>query len=397
MLENFRAIDRGNCNPRFMSMTLNRVPITKAVLSKVGAPFAVRCQPLADQHDGELDIPTIDFGEDGPLRCSRCKGYLNPFVKFTDYEKKWQCNLCHVENEVPRGYQTYQNGNGDRLELNRGTVEFLAGKDMKGGVQRESVIVFAVDVSHKSILSGLLDTVLKTIRALLPSFPSPEHTHVGILTFSSNLHFYDVSSSLDEDQDPKICVVSDVADPFSALPTNRWMCKLDDSNSLKRLHRVLDMIPKTFNLNTVKATEIMSCGCAAVRAALDALSESGGTIHTFLSGIPNVGYGKLNIRENKKMYGEESEKTLYCPQNAEKKGSVGQIYKSLSLECVSRQVCVNIYAASSYYACLGKFFIVVRFVQLFVLIHSFNSFRVFQPTSTSTHTHTHRYTRCNNT
>ena len=90
-----------------------------------------------------------------------------------------------------------------------------------------------------------------------------------------------------------------------------------------------------------------------VRAALDAISESGGTIHTFLSGIPNAGYGKLNIRENKKMYGEESEKTLYCPQSAEKPGSVGQLYKSLSLECVSRQVCVNIYAASSYYACLG--------------------------------------------
>ena len=271
MLENFKALDRGNCNPRFMSMTLHRVPITKAVLSKVGAPLAVRCQPLADQHDGELDIPTVDFGEDGPLRCSRCKGYLNPFVKFTEYERKWQCNLCHVENEVPRGYQTYHSSNSSRPELNRGTVEFLVGKDMKGGVQRESVIIFAVDVSHKSILSGLLDTVLKTIHALLPSFPNPERTRVGILTFSSELHFYDLaaSSSSDEDQDPKICVVSDVADPFSALPTNRWMCRLDDADSLKRLNRVLDMIPKVFNLNTVRATEILSCGCAAVRFVFD--------------------------------------------------------------------------------------------------------------------------------
>ena len=136
---------------------------------------------------------------------------------------------------------------------------------MKGGVQRESVIVFAVDVSHKSILSGLLDTVLKTIHALLPSFPNPERTQVGILTFSSELHFYDLASSLDEDQDPKICVVSDVADPFSALPTNRWMCRLDDADSLRSLNRVLDMIPKVFNLNTVKATEILNCGTAAVR------------------------------------------------------------------------------------------------------------------------------------
>ena len=67
----------------------------------------------------------------------------------------------------------------------------------------------------------------------------------------------------------------------------------------------------------MKAAEILNCGTAAVCAALDAISESGGTIHTFVSGIPNVGYGKLNIRENKKMCGEESEKTLYCPQCGE--------------------------------------------------------------------------------
>ena len=34
---------------------------------KVGAPLAVRCQPLADQHDGELDIPTVDL-----VRTDRC-------------------------------------------------------------------------------------------------------------------------------------------------------------------------------------------------------------------------------------------------------------------------------------------------------------------------------------
>ena len=267
VLENFKALDRGNCNPRFMSMTLHRIPATPAILTKVGAPLAVRCQPLADQHDGELMVPTVDFGEDGPLRCARCKGYLNPFVKFTDYEKKWKCNLCQVENEVPRGYQStsYQQNDNSRPELNRGTVEFLVGKDMKGGIQRESVVIFAVDVSHKSILSGLLETVLKTVKALLPSLPNPERTQVGILTFGSELHFYDIMST---DEDPKVCVVADVADPFCAIPTRSWMPKLDGPDSLKRLNRVLELIPKLFNLNTVKATDIASCSTAAVSYCL---------------------------------------------------------------------------------------------------------------------------------
>ncbi|KAG8500945.1 hypothetical protein CXB51_002869 [Gossypium anomalum] len=36
----------------------------------------------------------MDFGESGPIRCSRCKGYINPFMKFIDQERKFICNLC---------------------------------------------------------------------------------------------------------------------------------------------------------------------------------------------------------------------------------------------------------------------------------------------------------------
>ncbi|KAK5841857.1 hypothetical protein PVK06_004181 [Gossypium arboreum] len=36
----------------------------------------------------------VDFGESGPVRCSRCKGYINPFMKFIDQERKFICNLC---------------------------------------------------------------------------------------------------------------------------------------------------------------------------------------------------------------------------------------------------------------------------------------------------------------
>ncbi|PPS09584.1 hypothetical protein GOBAR_AA11062 [Gossypium barbadense] len=38
----------------------------------------------------------VDFGETGPVRCSRCKGYINPFMKFIDQERKLICNLCDL-------------------------------------------------------------------------------------------------------------------------------------------------------------------------------------------------------------------------------------------------------------------------------------------------------------
>ncbi|KAB2052140.1 hypothetical protein ES319_A12G099100v1 [Gossypium barbadense] len=36
----------------------------------------------------------VDFWESGLVRWSRCKGYINPFMKFIDQERKFICNLC---------------------------------------------------------------------------------------------------------------------------------------------------------------------------------------------------------------------------------------------------------------------------------------------------------------
>lgn len=43
-------------------------------------------------------IPLIDNGEDGPIRCRRCKGYINPGVAFIDGGRRFICNLCKCDN-----------------------------------------------------------------------------------------------------------------------------------------------------------------------------------------------------------------------------------------------------------------------------------------------------------
>lgn len=39
-------------------------------------------------------VQVVDFGEGGPVRCSRCKGYINPFMRFVDQGRKFTCNFC---------------------------------------------------------------------------------------------------------------------------------------------------------------------------------------------------------------------------------------------------------------------------------------------------------------
>ncbi|PPS16156.1 hypothetical protein GOBAR_AA04442 [Gossypium barbadense] len=63
--------DTGNCTPRYM-----------------------RCTTNSGHNKLYKLIVVVDFGESGHVRCSRCKGYINHFMKFIDQERKFICNLC---------------------------------------------------------------------------------------------------------------------------------------------------------------------------------------------------------------------------------------------------------------------------------------------------------------
>ena len=77
------------------------------------------------------------MGSMGPLRCARCKAYVNPFFKWINYGRKFICNFCGLENAVPPEYQDPVGSDGrrrdadERPELCRGSVEFVATPDMQ--------------------------------------------------------------------------------------------------------------------------------------------------------------------------------------------------------------------------------------------------------------------------
>ena len=44
----------------------------------------------------------VDPGPDGPMRCGRCRAYINPFFTFVERGNSFQCNLCQQVTPVPR-------------------------------------------------------------------------------------------------------------------------------------------------------------------------------------------------------------------------------------------------------------------------------------------------------
>ncbi|URE40394.1 protein transport protein Sec24-like [Musa troglodytarum] len=88
-----------NCHPRFMRLTTHAIPNSQSLLSRWHLPLGAVVHPLAEAPDGE-EVPIVNFGPAGIIRCRRCRTYVNPYVTFTDAGRKWRCNLCSLLNDV---------------------------------------------------------------------------------------------------------------------------------------------------------------------------------------------------------------------------------------------------------------------------------------------------------
>uniref|UniRef100_A0A453K584 Zinc finger Sec23/Sec24-type domain-containing protein n=1 Tax=Aegilops tauschii subsp. strangulata TaxID=200361 RepID=A0A453K584_AEGTS len=190
----FIVKDTGNCSPRLMRCTMNQIPCTGDLLTTSGMPLAIMVQPFALPHPSEEAIQLVDFGEMGPIRCSRCKAYINPFMRFVDQGKIFICNLCGFSNDTPREYLCNLGPDGrrrdadDRPELCRGTVEFIATKEFLVREPMPAVYFFLVDVSMNAIQTGATAAACSAISQSLSDLPVPERwlgLRHSILLFTS--------------------------------------------------------------------------------------------------------------------------------------------------------------------------------------------------------------------
>jgi len=330
-----------NCPPKYVRSTLNCVPTTYSLLKKSRLPFALVISPYTSLHDSEDPVPVCT--DQVISRCRRCRSYINPFVTFLDHGHRWRCNMCNLANDVPQAFDwdsaSQQSvDRWQRPELNYSVVEFVAPQEYMVRPPQALTYVFLLDVSYAAVSSGLLATCARTILESLDRIPNVDRrTRLAFMAVDSSLHYFCIpqdSQEGEEASDPKMLVVSDLDEPFLPTPedlvVNLYSCRRNIEHFLNKLQ---DMYKETQN---------GACAMgSALRAGLRLITSTGGKMTVLSATIPNTGYAKLEMREDKKILGTSKESSLLQPANS--------FYKSFAVECSKQQVSIDMFLFSSQY------------------------------------------------
>ncbi|EER18536.1 vesicle transport protein, putative, partial [Perkinsus marinus ATCC 50983] len=149
--------------------------------------------------------------------------YINPFVIWTENGRKWQCNMCGYVGDTPQTYYCHLDDTMrradryERPELVNGTIDFIAPAEYMVRPPQPPVFMFLLESTYQAVASGALASAAAAIKELVEkkSFPGGERALVGVMTFDSSIHFYNLNSRLSQ---PQMLVVSDLEDPFLPLP-----------------------------------------------------------------------------------------------------------------------------------------------------------------------------------
>ncbi|KAK5107134.1 COPII subunit [Meristemomyces frigidus] len=328
-----------NCGPRYVRSTLNAMPTTSSLLKKSKLPFALIIQPYATLHDAEDDVPVQH--DQVIARCRRCRTYINPFASFLDHSHRWRCNMCNLTNDVPQSFDwdSVKQKTVDRWqrpELNYAVSEFVAPQEYMVRAPQPLIYLFLFDVSYAGVTSGLLATAARCILESLDRIPNTDRrTRLGFMAVDSSLHYFQIPlDSSESGNDAKMLVVSDLDEPF--LPTPEDLL-VNLSECRANIETFLGKLGGLFANTTNQASALGS----ALRAGHKLISHVGGKITVLSASLPNHGYGKLEVREDKKLLGTSKESSLLQTQNA--------FYKSFAVECSKTQVSIDMFLFSAQY------------------------------------------------
>eukprot|EP01121_Diplochlamys_sp_Union-15-3_P010019 TRINITY_DN2768_c0_g1_i1.p1 TRINITY_DN2768_c0_g1~~TRINITY_DN2768_c0_g1_i1.p1 ORF type:complete len:755 (+),score=92.40 TRINITY_DN2768_c0_g1_i1:51-2315(+) len=324
------------CPAEYVRATVHVFPRTSSLLKESAVPYGFIIHPLNQAAEKYEEIPIVDFGNAGVIRCRQCRAYINPYVMFLDAGKRWKCNLCSSLNEVPPVYYCPLDSSGKRQdwlqrpELTHGAVEIVASAEYVVRPPQPAVFFFCIDVCYYSISSGMLNSVAKTILECLDNLPGEPRTKIGLITYDSHIHFYNLNSALST---PQMCVIDE--NNFGYTPDVDVLVGLKESR--KVLATLLERLPKMF----AKSQNSQASLGSALKFAFEIVKKIGGKLIVFSSIIPTKGHGALKLREDVNLLGTEKEASLLNPQN--------EFYKEIALEASKHQVCIDLFLCSPKY------------------------------------------------
>jgi protein transport protein SEC24 len=295
-------------------------------------------QPYAALHDLDDNVPVVH--DQVIARCRRCRSYINPYVTFLDHGHRYRCNMCNLTNDVPQAFDwdaaaQKSVDRWQRHELNHAVVEFVAPQEYMVRPPQPLVYLFLFDVSYSAVSSGLLATSARTILNSLNRIPNADRrTRLGFIAVDSSLHYFAVPRDDEENGETSMLVVSDLDEPFLPVPQELLVPLSDCRQSIETF---LTKLQKMFENNQNNG----SCMGSALRAGHKLISPLGGKLVVLSASLPNVGYGKLEMREDKKLLGTSKESSLLQTGSS--------FYKSFAVECSKTQVSIDMFLFSSAY------------------------------------------------
>ncbi|EGW32370.1 uncharacterized protein SPAPADRAFT_138597 [Spathaspora passalidarum NRRL Y-27907] len=328
--------ETANANPDYFRTTLNVVPTNSGLLKKSKLPLALIVKPY---NALKIDVENIPVTCDTTIsRCRRCRGYINPFITFAENGRRWRCNFCNLLNDIPAAFE-YDEISGtsknkyDRVELNHSVVEFIAPKEYMARAPQPVVYTFIIDVSVHAVQSGLTGTITRTILESLDRIPNQNKTaKVAFIGVDSNLHYFRFNEGLDGTE---LMIVSDIEEPFLPSPSG-LLVNLDENR--QAIEKLLLDFPTYFEDT---ANQGFALG-PALKAGHKMISNIGGKLVCFGATLPNIGEGKLSVRDEVGVSGKAKEaKALLTAADS--------FYKSFAVTCNSCQITVDLFLTSSAY------------------------------------------------
>ena len=337
-LVEYVGVDLGSANPRYMRSTISSVPNTGDLLTTSGMPLSIMTRPMALPHPEEAPIQVIDNGAVGPVRCGRCKAYMNPYMRFIDH-MRFECNFCHFVTEVPPDYMCNLGADGkrtdwtERQELCRGSVEYVAPAEYMVRPPMAPAYLFLIEVTAQAIQSGVTTSACEVILRTLDSIQGAEHALVSIATVDSSIHFYHVKEGAEK---PSMLVVPDVDDSYAPLKSGLLMPLAKNREAIEKL---LKTIPESFSSSAPGP----NASTAGIKSAIECLKPTGGKVMAFLATIPNVGIGKLEARTSTtgQRTGNIEKEPLRCM------ASVDKNYHNMAMHAAEHQVCIDVFLCVS--------------------------------------------------
>jgi protein transport protein SEC24 len=182
--------------------------------------------------------------------------------------------------------------------------------------------IFVIEVTENSTDLGVTDSIISSLKAIIKEYQNSK-IKIGFITYGDTVQLYNL-----KDGHPQANIMSDIDDPFAPLPPSKILF------NISQLTSNITLFEKFIQL-TNSSIGKKNCLGSAIKVAKDILEETGGKIICFTTDTPNIGIGKFEPRNMTKLYGTESERELYGPQDG--------FWKKFADECGKNSISVDMF------------------------------------------------------